>query len=137
MPSVLGTVGQQEAHPACKKLIDKVLMLSVWSEVQMTCIWSIWCHCYPIMSFTQTQSFNGLFSRTTWVAGTRRINHSGFSEAEMMGWQWHQRDHVQVFALRSRQLITQVFTGRMPFLPPNQQRQSTEGKKRKPVKQIP
>jgi len=25
-------------------------------------------------------------------------------------------------------LTTQFFTGRMPFLPPNQQRQSTEGK---------
>jgi len=28
-------------------------------------------------------------------------------------------------------LTTQFFTGRMPFLPPNQQRQSTEGKKLK------
>ena len=24
--------------------------LSVWSEVQMICIWSSWCHCYPIIS---------------------------------------------------------------------------------------
>ena len=32
-------VGQQEGHPACKKLSGKVLAwLSVWSEVQ-TCIW--------------------------------------------------------------------------------------------------
>jgi len=36
-------------------------------------------------------------------------------------------------APRSRQITTpephhSVFTGRMPFLPPNQQRQSTEGK---------
>jgi len=32
-------VGQQEGHPACKKLSDEVLAwLSVWSEVQ-TCIW--------------------------------------------------------------------------------------------------
>ena len=31
-------VGQQEGHPACKKLIGRVLAwLSVWSEVQ-TCI---------------------------------------------------------------------------------------------------
>jgi len=27
--------------------------------------------------------------------------------------------------------ITQIFTGRMPFLPPNQQSQSTEGNKQK------
>jgi len=33
-------VGQQEGHPACKKLSGGVLVwLSVWSEVQ-TCIWS-------------------------------------------------------------------------------------------------
>jgi len=32
-------VGQQEGHPACKKLSGGVLAwLSVWSEVQ-TCIW--------------------------------------------------------------------------------------------------
>jgi len=24
--------------------------LSVWSEVQMLCIWSSWCHCHPIIS---------------------------------------------------------------------------------------
>jgi len=34
-------VGQQEGHPACKKIwSDEVLAwLSVWSEVQMICIW--------------------------------------------------------------------------------------------------
>ena len=30
-----------------KKLIDEVLVwLSVWSKVQIGCIWSSWCHCY-------------------------------------------------------------------------------------------
>jgi len=34
-------VGHQEEHPARKKLSDGVLAwLSVWSEVQMICIWS-------------------------------------------------------------------------------------------------
>jgi len=34
-------VGRQEEHPACKKLSGGVLAwLSVWSEVQMICIWS-------------------------------------------------------------------------------------------------
>jgi len=33
-------VGRQEEHPACKKLSDEVLAwLSVWSEVQMICVW--------------------------------------------------------------------------------------------------
>ena len=34
-------VGRQEEHPARKNLSDEVLAcLSVWSEVQMICIWS-------------------------------------------------------------------------------------------------
>jgi len=34
--------------PACKKLRDEVVAwLSVWSKVQMICIW---CHCHPIVS---------------------------------------------------------------------------------------
>ena len=34
--------GRQEEHPACKKLSSEVLAWSsVWSEVQMICIWSI------------------------------------------------------------------------------------------------
>ena len=34
-------VGRQEEHPAGKKLTDEVLVwLSVWSEVQIVCIWS-------------------------------------------------------------------------------------------------
>jgi len=33
--------GRQEEHPACKKMSDEVLVrLSVWSELQMTRIWS-------------------------------------------------------------------------------------------------
>jgi len=41
-------VGHQEEHPACKKLTDGVLVwLSVWSEVQMICIWSNWCTLPP------------------------------------------------------------------------------------------
>jgi len=41
-------VGCQEEHPARKKLSDGVLVwLSVWSVVQMICIWSSWCHSTP------------------------------------------------------------------------------------------
>jgi len=44
-------VGQQEGHPSCKKLSGEVLAwLSVWSEVQVICIWSSWCHCHYIIS---------------------------------------------------------------------------------------
>ena len=44
-------VRRQEEHPACKKLSHEVLAwLSVWSELQMICILSSWCHCHPIIS---------------------------------------------------------------------------------------
>jgi len=44
-------VGRQEEHPACKRFSDQVLAwLSLWSEMQMMCIWSSWCHCHPIIS---------------------------------------------------------------------------------------
>ena len=40
--------GRATAFSACKKLSDGVLVwLSVWSEVQIVCIWSGWCHCHP------------------------------------------------------------------------------------------
>ena len=55
-----------------------------------------------------------------------------FTEARDSEWQWHQLGHMQVYTSpRSRQITMQAphhsVTGRMPFLPPNQQRQSTEG----------
>jgi len=53
---------------------------------------------------------------------------------EMMGWQLHQLDHMQIICT-SRQTDNHastsslVFTGQMLFLTPNQQCQSTKGKK--------
>jgi len=36
------------SDPACKILSGEVLAwLSVWSEVQMICVWSNWCHSHP------------------------------------------------------------------------------------------
>ena len=53
-----------------------------------------------------------------------------FTEARDSEWQWHQLGHMQVCtSLQTDDHATphnSVFTGRMP-LPPNQQRQSTEG----------
>jgi len=55
-----------------------------------------------------------------------------FTEARDSEWQWHQLGHMQAcISLQtgnhaSTPLLS-FFTGRMLFLPPNQQRQSTEG----------
>jgi len=77
--------------------------------------------------------FSGLCSRTTWVSRHQKGKPFWLLlQQEMMRWQCHQLDHMQIMCTRSRQITTpvphhSVFTGRMPFLPPNQQRQSTEG----------
>ena len=68
-------------------------------------------------------------------AGTRNIKPMWIilSEARDSEWQWHQLGHnMQVCtSLQTDNHAStpplSFFTGRMPFLPPNQQRQSTEG----------
>jgi len=55
-----------------------------------------------------------------------------FTEARDSEWQWHQLGQMQVCtSLQTDNHAStpqlKFFTGRMPFLPPNQQRQSTEG----------
>jgi len=79
--------------------------------------------------------FNRHFSRTTWVS--RHWKGKPFwilLEQEMTGWQWHQLDHMQIICTstqtdnhNSTGTSPLIFTGQMPFLPPNQQRQSTQG----------
>jgi len=54
-----------------------------------------------------------------------------FTEARDSEWQWHQQGHMQIcISLQTDNHASThplFFTGRMPFLPPNQQRLSTEG----------
>jgi len=55
-----------------------------------------------------------------------------FTEARDSEWQWHQLSRMQVCtSLQTDNHAStpplSFFTGRMPFLPPNQQRQSIEG----------
>ena len=90
-----------------------------------------WC-CHIICTHTHTHPFNGPFSGTTQVSRYQKgKTYLDFTEARDSEWQWHQLGHMQ--DCTSLQQITtpaphhSVFTGRMPFLPPNQQRQSTEG----------
>jgi len=43
-------VGRQEGHPTCKNWVVMYWRGYLWSEVQMICIWSRWCHCHSIIS---------------------------------------------------------------------------------------
>jgi len=59
-----------------------------------------------------------------------------FTEARDSEWQWHQLGHMQVCtSLQTNNHVStpplSFFTNRMPFLPPNQQRQNTAGNRPK------
>ena len=78
---------------------------------------------------------NGPLSGTTRVSryqkGKTNLEFTGARDSE---WQWHQLGHMQdcTWLQADNHASTtplSFFTGRMPFLPPNQQRQSTEGTK--------
>ena len=84
-------------------------------------------------------SYFGVHAHTHLTAlcqGTTRVSRFqkgktslDFTEARNDEWQWHQLGHMQVCTSLQTDNHTSTppfFTGRMPFLPPNQQRQSTE-----------
>ena len=79
---------------------------------------------------THTHPFNGPLSRTTRVSRCQKgKTNLDFTEARDS--EWHQLGHMQVCTLLQTDNHASTprlsfFTGRMPFLPPNQQRQSTE-----------
>ena len=88
---------------------------------------------WHIHSVIHTHPFNGPLSGTTQVSRYQKgKNQSGFYWSER---QWvamaSAGPYASLHLAPDRQLrqhpTTQFFTGRMPFLPPNQQRQSTEG----------
>jgi len=82
---------------------------------------------------THTHPFNGPFSGTTQVSRYQKgKTNMDFTEARDSEWQWHQMGHMQVYtSLQTDNHAStpplSFFTGRIPFLPPNQQPQSTEG----------
>jgi len=107
-----------------------VLDIAVWSVTnynasrhRQMCEQLADCH-------NHTHLFNGPFSGTTHVSRYQKgKTNLDFTEARDSEWQWHP---LCKFAPSSIQITTpvphhSVSTGRMPFLPPNQQRQSTEG----------
>ena len=62
-------------------------MLYIVTIIQVKCI------TYNINNNSRLMPF---LSRTTRVGQYQKDNRSRFLEAEMMGWHWHQLDHIQV-----------------------------------------
>ena len=79
-------------------------------------------------------TFNSPLSGTTQVSRYQKgKTNLDFTEANDSEWQWHPLGRMQVCtSLQTDNHAStpplSFFTGRMPFLPPNQQRQSTEAR---------
>ena len=81
--------------------------------------------------YTHTR-LTALFPGPPGWAGTRKVKPIWILLKQDSEWQWHQLGHMQVcISLQTDNHAStpplKFFTGRMPFLPPNQQCQSTEG----------
>jgi len=63
--------------------------------------------------------FYGLFSRTTWVSRHQKGKQLWILlEQEMMGWQWHQLDHMQIICT-SLQTDNHASTSLLSFYRPD------------------
>ena len=46
--------------------------LSVWSEVQIVCVWSCWCHCYPTLASFKSRLVLPFWSRLSQIVMEKR-----------------------------------------------------------------
>ena len=81
----------------------------------------------------ETHTFNGPLSGTTQVSQYQKgKTNLDFTKARIGECQWHQLGHVQVCTSfqtdNHASSHHSLFTRKMPFLLPNQQHQSTEGR---------
>jgi len=96
------------------------------------------CVQYTEPRHTHTHPFNGPMPGTTQVGRYQKAKtNPDFTGARDSEWQWHQLGHMQVCTLlqtdnHASTSLLSFFTVQMPFLSPNQQRQSTEGNNTEP-----
>jgi len=116
-----GSPGKRAIKRVCVYITKLNYICSIWSNAPHIHI--------TFCSLIHTHTFNGPFPGTIQVSRYQKGNH--FTEARDSEWQWHQLGNIQVCtSLQTDNHANthhSVFTGRMPFLPPNQQRQSTAG----------
>jgi len=75
--------------------------------------------CYPWLLLLLLLLFNGLFSWTTWVSRHQKGKPFWILlEQEMMGWQWHQLDHMQIICI-SLQTDNHASTSPLSFYRPD------------------
>ena len=125
-------------NPAsCHATVRKLLVRQVLNKSKLwswrVTVWQCRTRSSRFHCPTHTHPFNGPFSGTTQVSQYQKSKTDlDFTEARDSEWQWHQFGHMQVCTLLQTDNHASTpplcfFTGRMPFVSPNQQRQSTEG----------
>ena len=126
--------GMSRRHSEAEQDAGAVASQSVAEQLAKRTRWVWWCVllCEDICLKEHTHPFNGPFPGLPGWAGTRKVKPIWIlmkqETVSGSGISWA----ICKSAPRSRQITMpaprhSVFTGRMPFLPPNQQRQSTEG----------
>ena len=121
--------------PSCRRRLSAVVVSSQicvlldWIS-QRACSTShfSWCTLHSSSLYYTHTHLTALCPGLPRWAGT----NLDFTEARDSEWQWHQLGHMQVCTSLQTDNHASTpplcfFTGRMPFLPRNQQRQSTEG----------
>jgi len=71
-----------------------------------------------IRQFRHISKFNGLFSKTTWVGRHQKGKPFLILLEQMMGWQWHQLDHMQIICT-SLQTDNHTSTSPLSFYRPD------------------
>jgi len=127
-----------EPHPSCDPPCPTGYNCTESADGQYTCTGRSHTHTHThththARTHARTHPFNGPFSGATRVSRYQKGNNLNFTEARDSEWHWHQLGHIQVCTSLQTDNHTSTpplcfFTGRMPFLPPNQQCQSTEGR---------
>ena len=109
--------------------------MHAFSETQMLylalcyCTWTLLVQSGMVYWHKHTHPLSGTTRVSQYQKGKTNLD---FTEARDNEWQWHQLGHMQVCTMLQTENHASTpplkfFTGWMPFLPPNQQRQSTEG----------
>jgi len=125
MPSLCKTNGESElasCPPSCSStcplgiVVQRFLQtgcpfLPSLSEHSVS-LWFLWLivllYCTYVLVYSSTAAttlhlFNSLFSSTTWASqypkGKTSLDLNGAKDDVVLGWQWHQLDHIQTICI--------------------------------------
>jgi len=95
-----GGIGSQPQYQLSRPTLDAVLCLVHFTQELGNNSWQAHTETsqqLTILLLLLLHPFNSLFSRTTWVSRHQKGKLFWvLLEQEVMGWQWHQLDHMQI-----------------------------------------